>query len=675
MSKERVYIVEDDEIVALDLKHRLEHLGYEVSGHAMNTDRAFDEIIRLKPEMVLMDIMLPGSMDGIDLAIKLRWEENIPSIFVTAWADETLTARAKAAEPLGYLIKPVTDRELTTVLDVALYRNFAETRLRKNEELFSAILNSTTDAIIVINKANHVIFINPEAEELLEISDQDAQEKTPEELFSLSDTETDERIRLPRCPRDTTSIKAGKLRLTNRIAKSFIVELTVSRDGGEHRHTILSFRDISRLHEISDTLKFQTTHDQLTGLLNRNEFSLRMTATMGGEESARAGTWAVFIDIDHFRIVNDACGTDAGDALLRRTADRLRGLCFAGGFASRLGGDDFVVVLSDQVEGAVRALLDDIRNEPFEWMGKSFPITISAGIVPLSRNFRSEHDLMLAGTQLVRQIHESGGNRFEFLTDGATADRTAVSVSDWINLMHEALQKECFRLYYQPIEPLSECASDAKIEILLRLSAADGSIIQPSDFIHIAERYGLMPQIDRWVIDRSFAAWKRLTERKDPLSHRIFSFNLSGASLIDETIISYIIGKTDEHLVDPARFCIEITETNAIHNLTSASRFIYILKEHGFRFALDDFGSGFSSFNYLKNLPVDYLKIDGSFIRNMDRDRVDYTMVQAMSSMGRVLGLETIGEFAQNAEIIRMLREIGVDFAQGYGISEPKPLE
>lgn len=674
MSSERIFLVEDEPIIVQDLRRRLEHLGYVIVGSSDNTDQALSAIINTKPDVVLMDIVVPGSMDGIDLAIKLRWDENIPSIFLTSYTDDALVARAKSAEPLGYVLKPIRERELATVIEVSLYKNFAETRIRKNEELFSAILNSTTDAIIVFDRSSRLVFMNPEAETLLGISDLEARDMELDSLFTLSDIETDEIFPMPLYPRDMNAVRAGKLRLVNRVGKSFVVEMTVTHDAGEQHHSIVSFRDISQLHEISDSLKFQTTHDQLTGLLNRNEFALRMTAAIQGSTGSGTCAHAVFVDIDHFKLINDACGTDAGDALLIRTARLLRKVSGPQGFASRLGGDDFVAVTIDDPEVAVHELLETVRNTPFEWMDKTYPVTLSAGIVPLCRQFRNEHELMLAGTNLVHQVHGSGGNRYEYLVEGVTS-RSAITVGEWISKLHEALQKNLFRLYYQPIEPLTERAGDAKIEILLRIQQADGSLLMPGEFVHIAERYGVMPKVDRWVIDRAFAEWKRLSGEKSPLARRIFSFNLSGASLVDENIISFIIEKAEKYLIDPARFCIEITETNAIHNLTSASRFIYILKERGFKFALDDFGSGFSSFNYLKNLPVDYLKIDGSFIRNMDRDPIDYTMVEAMSSMGRVLGLETIGEYAQNGEIIGMLRDIGVDYAQGFGIAEPKPLE
>ena len=282
---------------------------------------------------------------------------------------------------------------------------------------------------------------------------------------------------------------------------------------------------------------------------------------------------------------------------------------------------------------------------------------------------------MVAGTQTVIRTHESGGNKHTVYTREQKSGFSSLPISEWIGKIHEALINDRFALYYQPILPLAANNPHKKLEILIRMIDPDGTIIMPDEFIPIAERYNLMPAVDRWVIKKSFESYARLSASGNPLADSIFCVNLSGASLVDESIIGFILDSVDALSIPTDKFCIEVTETSAILNLTSASRFIYILKERGFTFALDDFGSGFSSFNYLKNLPVDYLKIDGSFIRNMDRDKVDFTMVQAISSMCKVLGLATIGEFAENETIINQLREIGVDYAQGYGISKPVPLE
>lgn len=685
MSKERIYIVEDERIIAIDLQRRLERLGYQVCGISASGEEALPAIDAERPDLVLMDIVLQGAIDGIEVAVKIKKDFNIPVIFLTAYTDMKTLERAKQANPLGYVLKPFKERELATTLEIALFKNVADNRIREKEQLFSAILNSTTDAILVIGKNGEVIFLNPEAEQILEVSDADSKNKLTSELFALFDVDSGEQFQIPLLGSNMKTLKARNLRLANWKQHSFVVDMTVNRkvsDSDDNPNYIVSFKDISRLHEMTDTLKYQTSHDTLTGLLNRNEFALRLNTTLAklGRESAIA--FAIFVDIDHFKVINDSCGTQAGDQLLRETAARIRTLADGNGFAARLGGDDFVLVhVEDPGQrgdtGELRiakTLIDETQKYPFRWNGKEFPITVSVGIVELESGYKNEHEVMIAGTQTVVDAHESGGNKYLRCARETSRASDTIPISEWIALIHESLTNDRFRLYYQPILPLDAKNREGKLEILLRMVGKDGTVIPPGDFIPIAERYNLMPAVDRWVIKNSFMSYKRLAEANDPLSKLIFCINLSGASLVDESIIGFILDSAAEYAIPTNRMCIEVTETNAILNLTSASRFMYILKERGFTFALDDFGSGFSSFNYLKNLPVDYLKIDGCFIRNMDRDDVDVNMVQAISSMCRVLGLRTIGEFAENETIISKLREIGVDYAQGYGISKPMPL-
>jgi diguanylate cyclase (GGDEF)-like protein/PAS domain S-box-containing protein len=688
MSKERIYIVEDERIIAIDLQRRLERLGYTVCGIASSGEAALAGIRQNIPALVLMDIVLQGGIDGIDVAITIKDELHIPVIFLSAYTDDATIERAKKANPLGYILKPFKERELATMLEMALFKSVADNQIREKEQLFSAILNSTTDAILVTSGENSEIkFLNPEAEQILEISDAEAKSLRINDLFTLSDMDSGDVFRIPRLSGELKVLKARNLRLTNRRQHSYIVELTINKgligNKDDEESYILSFKDISRLHEMTDTLKYQTSHDTLTGLLNRNELAMRMNATLSRYLAQPIPVCALFIDIDHFRIINDSCGTQAGDQLLIETANRIRGCLSGSDYAARFGGDDFVLVYfgNQEMEQAsnanaiARELIARTQGTPFRWEGKEYPITLSIGIVPFDRSFKTEHDIMIAGNQTVTSTHLSGGNRYSVYSGGITSGSVAIPISEWISKIHEALLHDRFKLYYQPILPLDPQNTHAKLEVLLRMVDRDGSIIMPSEFIPIAERYNIMPTIDRWVIKKTFEIFAYMQGEKNPLADSIFCVNLSGASLADESIIGFIIDAVDEYRVPPDRFCIEVTESNAILNLTSASRFIHLLKEQGFTIALDDFGSGFSSFSYLKNLPVDYLKIDGCFIRNMDKDKVDYTMVQAISSMCGVLGLKTIGEFAENETIIAQLREIGVTYAQGYGISRPKPLE
>lgn len=690
MSKERIFIVEDERIIAIDLQHRLEKLGYKVCGNVASGEEALPLIAQHRPALVLMDIFLPGEMDGVEVALKIRSELNIPVIFLSAYTDRDTLDRAKLAQPLGFILKPFKERELATIIEMALFKRITDSRIREKEQLFSAILNSTTDAILVVGSYNEIVFINPEAELILNITDSGAKGHRLSELFTLSDMETGEPFHIPRLSEIQKVLKIRNLRLTNRKNNSYVVEMSINRDinlatessefgHGSDDSSIISFKDISRLHEMTDTIKYQTSHDTLTGLLNRSELAIRLNEVLMKNDIQAS---ALFIDIDHFRIINDSCGTQAGDQLLKETANRIRNILQPNDFAARCGGDDFVLVhippknteKTFSAQKLASKLISETRTRDFFWNGKQYPITLSIAIVPLNSSFKTEHDVMIAGTQTVFTTHESGGNHFTEYTVSGIPSVTRSSISEWITRIHEALHQNRFRLFYQPILPLDSENTNSKVEILLRMLSTNGEIINPGEFIPIAERYSLMPAIDRWVIKESFLSIAKIRLKGSALASCIFSINLSGASLQDENIISFILDEAESSGIPPSSVCIEVTESSAILNLSSASRLIHLLKEQGFTFALDDFGSGFSSFNYLKNLPVDYLKIDGSFIRNMDKDPIDYTMVQAITSMCKVLGLKTIGEFAENDTIIDQLREIGVDYAQGYGISRPIPL-
>jgi diguanylate cyclase (GGDEF)-like protein/PAS domain S-box-containing protein len=686
MSRERIFIVEDERIIAIDLQRRLERLGYSVCGNATSGEEALTGIRQNHPDLVLMDIVIQGDMDGISVAIELKKELDIPVIFLSAYTDTKTIERAKDASPLGYILKPFKERELATILEMALYKRVADTQIKAKEEMFSAILNSTTDAILAIGHSGEILFLNPQAEQLLEATEQEAKKHEITELYTLSDLETGELFQIPRMTITSKVFRAPKVRLTNWKQHSFVVELSINREpsgSNSGMDFIISFKDITRLNEMTDTLKYQTSHDTLTGLLNRNELALRMNSTLIAVKQNEIAVSVLYIDIDYFKVINDSCGTMAGDVLLKETADRIRFMLAGKDFAARVDGDDFVLVhfengstgMQKPAIELAQALLDDRQAKPFRWNNKEYPVSLSIGIVALDPSFVNEHDIMVAGYQTVTGTHETGGNRHARFTRGENLSFNTVPVSEWISKIHEALQNDGFRLYFQPILPLDPANTHPKLEILLRMVDGDGSIIPPADFIPIAERYNLMPAVDRWVYSHSMQAFDRLRAQKKPLADSIFCINLSGSSLADENIIGYILDATEKYQVPADHICIEVTETNAILNLASASRFIRILKGRGFTIALDDFGSGFSSFNYLKNLPVDYLKIDGSFIRNMDNDKVDYNMVQAISSMCKVLGLSTIGEFAENDTIVSQLREIGVDYAQGYAISRPQSID
>jgi EAL domain-containing protein (putative c-di-GMP-specific phosphodiesterase class I) len=329
----------------------------------------------------------------------------------------------------------------------------------------------------------------------------------------------------------------------------------------------------------------------------------------------------------------------------------------------------------ENAQQVAQRLQEAVQNHKYIWQNNLFPITLSIGLVPLSSEDTDIHMVLAAADDACYIAKEEGGNRIRIFQRNEEKYILRRGQMEWVSKINNALEDNRFRLWYQLIEPLRALPGiHPKLEILIRMEHDDGSIISPGAFIPSAERYGLISAIDRWVFENSIKAWVQLKSQNHELINRIFSINLSGATLLDETFIDYAINITSQYGVSPGSFCLEITETSAIQNLSYATRFIEKLKSHGFTFSLDDFGSGFSSFNYLKNLPVDYLKIDGSIVQNIDESLINFTMVESINSMGHVIGLKTVAEFARNPSVIERLHRIGVDYAQGYAIAEPKPL-
>ena len=682
MDSERILIVEDEKIIALDLQRRLERFGYQVCGTASEGEEAVRKAGEYRPDIILMDIMLAGSVDGIEAAKTIKFELQIPVIFLTAYADERTLERAKEAEPFGYILKPFKERELYTTIDIALYKYRVDKKLKQQERLFSAILHSVNDGIVAAGINLEVLFMNPIAEEMTGWSELEAQGHPAPAVLSLVDARTLASIIPDALPSDGHPVFFRDAIMKNRQGNTFIVDGSITKIHQVRNETegyVLAFRDISELKRMSATIDYQASHDALTGLSNREEFSQRLTELI--EDLKRNGGRHTFIelDIDRFKVVNDTCGSLAGDELLRQVANVIQSLTQRHDISARIGGDEFAVILRDcSLEDSLhvaKRLQDAVQNHKFIWQKNLFPITLSIGVVPLTESDYEIHQVFASADDACYIAKEEGGNRINVFQ---RADQKFVlrrGQMEWIGKINEALEGDRFRLWYQTIEPLgADPAALRKVEILLRMKTADGSIVNPGEFIPSAERYGLMTVLDRWVVDASVKAWARLKAQRNTLVDRIFTINLSGPTLLDESFADYVALTFKKYDTPPQCFCFEVTETAAIQNLSYASRFMGKLKALGVTFSLDDFGSGFSSFNYLKNLPVDYLKIDGSIVQNIDESLVNYTMVESINSMGHVLGLKTVGEYARNDAVVDRLRRIGVDYGQGYALAEPKEL-
>lgn len=682
MYNERILIVEDEKIISLDLQRRLERFGYSIAGTTADGQDAIDKCSELKPSIVLMDIMLSGPIDGIESARIINKKLGIPVVFITAYADEKTLERAKEAEPFGYILKPFKERELYTTIDIALYKHRVDKQLKSQERLFSAILHSVNDAIIAIDMNLDILFSNPTAERFIGLEEHAIKGKPLLDFIRFSDGRNNLLDTEALLPTGNVSAPFTELSIKNSLDKSFIIDgafTKIHEVENDIKGFVLAFHDVSKIKRMSATIDYQASHDSLTELLNREEFTAQLKGLLESLKKSGGTHTLLNLDIDRFKVVNETSGAIAGDELLRQIAQFIRSLTQRSDIAARLGSDEFAIILKDcSVENSLlvaKRLQDAVQSHKFIWQKNLFPITLSIGIVPLNSADIEVHDIFAAADDATYISKEEGGNRISIYktTDEKYVQRRGQMA--WIAMINEAFERDRFRLWYQIIEPIEEKAEiSAKVELLIRLESQDGKILSPGFFIPSAERYGLMPTLDRWVVKNAIKSWTRLKEKKHALTKRLFSINLSGPTLLDEDFGEYILNVFDEYGADPHCFCFEITETSAIQNLTHASRFMSELKEQGFTFSLDDFGSGFSSFNYLKSLPVDYLKIDGAIVQTIDESVVNYTMVEAINSMGHVMGLKTVGEFVRNKEVLKLLRQIGVDYAQGYALSEPIPL-
>ena len=460
------------------------------------------------------------------------------------------------------------------------------------------------------------------------------------------------------------------------------VEFSMNRvtSNGDKVEIIGILRDINTQKNEINQLKHMSVHDELTGLLNRREFTRQLQFLMA--EKLNAQHSLLYMDLDQFKIVNDTCGHAAGDDLLSKLATLIKRKMRLTDTLARLGGDEFGIILEHcSTESAVeraKSILDVISNFQFSWEGKHFHIGVSIGIATFNPGSDGSECVMGAADAACYVAKNKGRNRIQIYSDSEECSFHRREM-DWIARITQAFETDRFRLYYQHIVPITtgySCFDHH--EILLRMLDDSDKPIEPAEFIAAAEKYHLMPLIDRWVI-RTLFARKAQQLANDAMfseneANRLCAINLSGASLNDEYFLDFLRDQIALYRIPPHLICFEVTETVAINNLQNVSNFLHELRAMGFRFALDDFGSGMSSFSYLRALPVDFIKIDGSIVVGIADNKTDLTMVEAIHQIAQTMGIKTIAEFVENNRIMDKLLTIGVNFAQGYGIHRPESL-
>lgn len=443
---------------------------------------------------------------------------------------------------------------------------------------------------------------------------------------------------------------------------------------------LVLLQDVTRLRRITDSLAHEARHDVLTGLVNRREFRSHLETACAGSRARNEYHALCYLDLDQFKVINDTCGHAAGDELLRKVTELLKSLLHSDETLARLGGDEFGLLLQNVgLDEAVRIaenILSAIKAFRFYWEGRTFSIGVSIGVTVITRKSSDVNAVVSIADSACYAAKEKGRNRVQvFNPDDIELDQRQQEMRI-LSRITTALDENRFVLYYQPIIPVCAAHDGSQhCEILVRMINPDGALVQPAQFIPAAERYNLMPALDRWIIERVFDIFhKRYPTRELKRAHQ-WSVNISGTSLSSEGFVAFIRDQAARYEIVPQSICFEITETAAIADIQRVSDFLWGLRLDGFRFALDDFGIGMSSFSYLKSLPVDYVKIDGEFVKNILDDKVSLAMTEAITRVVGVMGIQTVAEYVENTAILEKLREIGVGYAQGYGVSEPILLE
>ncbi|PYY69039.1 PAS domain S-box protein [Pseudomonas jessenii] len=620
-----------------------------------------------------------------------RWKEQIFAI------NDEVTPAAKAfSDALGEGSRVILRLLLLTNIATALglialalmrthkllkQRHAFADALELEKERAQITLQSIGDGVITTDVSGAIAYMNPAAEALTHWKAEQATGLPLAALFNLLDenAQTDGFTLIEHILSGQLSGGSEHSKLIQRLDGSTVSVTLVGapiRNAGKVSGTVLVLHDMTQERQYIANLSWQATHDALTGLANRREFEYRLEQALHNLTRHSGRHALMFLDLDQFKLVNDTCGHAAGDELLRHICALLQSGLREGDTLARLGGDEFGILLEncalEAAEKIAESLRQTVQNLHFVWKGRPFVTTVSIGLVHVAQNPTTLEASLRAADMACYMAKEKGRNRVQVYHPDDSELSLRFGEMAWVQRLHMALEEDRFCLYAQEIAPLGHVDQDGgHIEILLRLHDEAGRMILPDSFIPAAERYGLMSSLDRWVVQNVFKviAQCRAEQHRGPLA--MCAINLSGTTIGDEAFLDFLREQFVTYSIPPEMICFEITETSAISNLGSAIRFINELKGLGCHFSLDDFCAGMSSFAYLKHLPVDFLKIDGSFVKDMLDDPINRAMVEVINHIGHVMGKRTIAEFVETPQIEQALLEIGVDYAQGYVIERP----
>ncbi len=566
-----------------------------------------------------------------------------------------------------------------TITDIT-QRKAAERALFNEKERAQVTLQSIGDAVVTTDARGNVEYLNPVAEQLTGWEAREAEGMPIESIITLNDETTGEAVANPvmRCLKEGRVVTlTDNVVLAARDGSTIAIQdsaAPIQDRNGQVVGAVMVFHDVRQERQLHRRLAYLASHDPLTGFINRRELEERLSTVLAGVK-AEPGRQAalMYLDLDQFKVVNDTCGHTAGDLLLRQLGELLRARVPKTGALARLGGDEFAVLLGNCDIKAASELAESLREAiaafRFAWRDNALQIGVSIGIVPVDAASESVGTVMSAADVACYVAKDHGRNRIHVYEEGDAAERHQEML--WVARINRALEEERFELFFQPIVPISPQPDHwPHYELLLRMRDERGEIVAPDSFIPAAERYNLMPGLDRWVVSHTF---ETLAYRGAPgTTPYTLAINLSGTTLNDARFLDFVLDELTGAGIGPGAICFEITETAAIANLDRVISFMRALKSRGCRFSLDDFGTGLSSLTYLKNLPVDYVKIDGQFVRNVLRDGADECVVESIARMARAFKIQAIAERVESRDVMKRLGELGVSFAQGFFIAVPQ---
>jgi len=547
-------------------------------------------------------------------------------------------------------------------------------------------MQSLGEAIVTTDLEGHLAYLNPAAEILLGVGSAQALGRLLEEVVGLVDEDDRRQLSAPIMEAvggsngSPHNLSRRAVLLGKASGEERAIELAASplrNDGGDVVGAVILLHDVTELRGLHRQMSYQATHDALTGLVNRREFEHRLDEATEAARRGEAAHMLCYLDLDRFKIVNDTSGHLAGDSMLREVAKLLREAVRDSDTVARLGGDEFGMLLVGCPLDKARQISDDVCRSiaayRFAWHDRVFNIGVSIGLIEIAREAGTVEQLLAAADSACYVAKKEGAGRVSVYSARDEALARSSGEIEWLQKLQSALKEERFTLYYQPIVAAYGGETEGpSMEVLLRMLDETGAEIAPLEFVAAAERYRLMASVDRWVVQTTLAALSRNAFQLAP--ERCVAINISGQTLGDPLFLEFVVECLDSTGVAPEQVCFEITESAVIGNMDSARRFVGVLHGMGCKFTIDDFGSGVASFSSLKNLPLDYLKLDGSFMRNLAKDTVSQTMVTAMIKLARTLNFKIIAEQVEDSAALDVARKMGVDFVQGFVIARPARL-